>query len=133
MIELEKQLKEHEGFRGMPYNDKLGYPTIGYGTKLPINEDEAELLMKHRLEQKRDELIIAMPFVYNLPDDKQKVLYEMSYQMGVDGVLLFKRMWSALKSGDFETASKEMLDSLWATIQTPERAERLAKIMRGAL
>ena len=129
MIELEKQLKEHEGFRGMPYDDSLGYPTIGYGTKLPINADEAELLMKYRLEQKRDELIIAMPFVYNLPDDKQKVLYEMSYQMGVTGVLLFKRMWSALKSGDFERASKEMLDSRWA-VQTPERAERLAKKMK---
>jgi lysozyme len=130
MIELEKQLKEHEGFRGMPYDDSLGYPTIGYGTKLPINEDEAELIMKYRLEQKRDELIIAMPFVYNLPDDKQKVLYEMSYQMGVRGVLLFKRMWSALKSGDFEKAADEMLDSKWA-VQTPSRAKKLSEIMRG--
>lgn len=129
MIELEKQLKEHEGFSGMPYNDSLGYATIGFGTKLPLSENEAELLMKYRLEKKRDELIKAMPFVCNLPDDKQKVLYEMSYQMGVRGVLLFKRMWSALKSGDFETASKEMLDSRWA-VQTPSRAERLAKIMK---
>ena len=131
MIELEEQLKEHEGFRGMPYKDSLGYPTIGFGTKLPLSENEAELLMKYRLEKKRDELITAMPFVYNLPDDKQKVLYEMSYQMGVRGVLLFKRMWSALKSRDFETASKEMLDSRWA-VQTPDRAKGLAKIMKNS-
>jgi len=131
MIDLEKQLKEHEGFRGMPYDDSLGFPTIGFGTKLPINEDEAELLLRYRLEQKRDELIIAMPFVYNLPEDKQKVLYEMSYQLGVGGLLLFKKMWRALKSGDFETASKEMLDSRWA-MQTPARAERLAEIMKNS-
>jgi len=130
MIELEKQLKEHEGFKGMPYDDSLGYPTIGFGTKLPLNEDEAELLLKHRLKQKKDELIEAMPFVYNLPDDKQRVLYEMSYQLGVGGVLLFKRMWRALKSGDFESASIEMLDSKWA-VQTPQRAKKLSEIMRG--
>jgi len=129
MIDLEKQLKKHEGFNGMPYDDSLGYPTIGYGTKLPINKDEAELLLKYRLKQKRDELIIAMPFVYNLSEDKQKVLYEMSYQLGVGGLLLFKRMWSALKSGDFERAADEMLDSKWA-VQTPERAEKLAEIMK---
>ena len=131
MIDLEKQLKEHEGFSGMPYDDSLGYATIGFGTKLPLSEDEAELLLKHRLKQKRDELIEAMPFVYNLPDDKQKVLYEMSYQLGVRGLLLFKRMFRALKSGDFETASKEMLDSRWAK-QTPNRAKKLSEIMRGA-
>ena len=130
MIELEKQLKEHEGFKGMPYDDSLGYPTIGFGTKLPLNEDEAELLLKHRLKQKKDELIEAMPFVYNLPDDKQRVLYEMSYQLGVGGVLLFTRMWRALKSGDFESASIEMLDSKWA-VQTPQRAKKLSEIMRG--
>jgi len=130
MIDLEKQLKKYEGFVGMPYEDSLGIPTIGYGTKLPINEDEAELLLKYRLEQKRDELIIAMPFVYNLPEDKQKVLYEMSYQMGVSGVLLFKRMWRALKSGDFESAADEMLKSRWA-VQTPKRAKKLSEIMRG--
>jgi len=130
MIDLEEQLKEHEGFSGMPYDDSLGFLTIGFGTKLPINENEAEILLKYRLEQKRDELIIAMPFVYNLPDDKQKVLYEMSYQMGVGGVLLFKRMWRALKSGDFESAADEMLKSRWA-VQTSKRAKKLSEIMRG--
>ena len=27
----------HEDFRGNPYNDSEGHPTIGIGTKLPLN------------------------------------------------------------------------------------------------
>jgi len=129
-MKLDEKIKHSEGFNGEPYKDTLGVPTIGYGTKLPLDENEAELIMKHRLNKKIYELLDYKPFVSNLPDEKQEVLYEMAYQLGVGGLLLFKRMWSALKSADFEKASEEMLDSLWAN-QTPERAKRLSETMRG--
>ena len=38
-----------EGFRGQPYDDTRGNPTIGYGTKLPLTRAEGELLLRHRL------------------------------------------------------------------------------------
>ena len=42
-------IMEAEGFRGEPYDDTTGNPTIGYGTKLPLTEAEGELLLRHRL------------------------------------------------------------------------------------
>jgi len=130
MEKLIDSIKKNEGFVGKPYNDSLGIPTIGYGSKLPLDEDEAELLLKHRLNKKIEELHTHYAFVENLPKEKQSILYEMAYQLGVGGLLKFKKMWRALKSGDFEMASMEMLDSKWAK-QTPKRAVDLAKQMRN--
>ena len=125
MYDLVESIKKHEGFRGMPYDDSLGIPTIGYGTKLPITEHEADLLLKSRVYQKKEELERAEPFVKELPKEKQDVLLEMSYQLGVGGLMKFRKMWKALKKFDYKEAAKEALDSRWAK-QTPKRAEELA-------
>jgi len=126
-----ESLKEEEGFRGMPYEDIRGYPTIGYGIKLPITEKEAEILMRYRLLTKINKLSEKEPLFIILPEKAQEVILNMVYQMGVDGVLEFKNMWAALKRGDYKKAADEMLDSKWAKEQTPERAKRLAEIMRS--
>jgi hypothetical protein len=39
-------------------------------------------------------------------------------------------MWKALENENFDLASKEMLNSLWAT-QTPRRAKKLSEIMKS--
>jgi hypothetical protein len=51
--------------------------------------------------------------------------------MGVEGVLTFKKMWAALEKGDYEEASKEMLDSDWHKKDTPTRAKKLAEKMKS--
>ncbi len=122
-------IKKNEGFRATVYKDTEGYDTIGYGTKMPLNEDEAELILKHRLKAKIKELESKKPLVNSLPVEKQSILAEMCYQMGVNGVLKFKKMWKALEISNYETASVEMLDSRWAK-QTPSRAKKLADVMR---
>ena len=126
---LLQKIKESEGFRGEQYLDHLGNPTIGFGTLLPINQEEAELLLQIRLSKMIDELVNHKPFVIYLQEDKQEVLYEMAYQLGVPKLLQFKRMWEALQGKNYEEASKEMLNSKWAS-QTPNRALKLANIMR---
>ena len=125
-----ESLKQEEGFCGMPYEDTLGISTIGYGTQLPLSEEEAELLLKHRLDKKILELNEKEPFFLELPQKAQEVIANMAYQLGVGGVLKFKKMWMALKNGDYQKAADEMLDSKWAK-QTPNRAKRLARIMRS--
>jgi lysozyme len=54
----------------------------------------------------------------------------MAYQMGVDGVLKFKKMMIALQAENYEAAYKEALNSKWAQ-QTPERAQRVALLIRN--
>ena len=122
------QLKEHEGFRGQPYDDHLGNPTIGYGTLLPLSKAESVMLLRHRLISKAEELFERSEIYRQASEEVRFVVLNMAYQLGVNGVLKFRLMWRALEQHDYRKASVEMLDSRWAT-QTPNRAFALAKIM----
>jgi lysozyme len=130
-MSLIEDIKIEEGFRGDPYKDHLGYLTIGYGTKLPLTKEEAELLLKHRLEKMQKELNRRIEEVYgkvSMPAKAWELLYHMAYQMGVSGVMNFKKMLGALVNRNYKLASQEALDSRWA-MQTPERAMRIANEM----
>lgn len=129
--EIVEEIKRDEGYRGYQYDDHLGNPTIGYGTLLPLSEEEAEMILKTRLRIMVLELQMAKPFVDSLPLDSKIVLLNMVYQLGVPKLLGFRKMWAALERGDFLLASQEMLDSRWAK-QTPNRANKLSKKMRTA-
>jgi lysozyme len=122
-MNLIEQVKEEEGFKGVVYKCSEGFDTIGYGTRLPIIEAEAELIAEYRLNKAKAELT---SYLYNLDISQEawSILFNMSYQLGVRGVLKFKKMIKALEKQDYKTASKEGLDSLWAR-QTPKRAKRL--------
>ena len=61
-------------------------------------------------------------------DARRSVLINMAFQLGVSGLMKFKRFIAAYRAGDFVTASKEMLDSRWA-MQTPNRAKELSEQM----
>lgn len=125
-------IRRHEGFRGMPYDDPLGFPTIGYGTKLPIAEEEGELLLNHRLEKMAAQLKERVPYFDDLPDEIQAVLLNMTYNLGVDGLLRFKRMWSAIKRRDWRNMALEMQNSRWHR-QVGIRADNLiANVLRYA-
>lgn len=130
MNKLLSQIREDEGFDGNPYIDTLGIPTIGVGTKLPLSEDEAMAIAKMRLQEKIDHLLSVKPIVMVVSQERQEVLFNMSFQLGVNGLLKFKKMWKAIEDHDYQEASRQMLDSRW-NIQTPRRAEKLAKIMKG--
>ena len=121
----------HEGFVPTPYPDPLhGWykPTFGHGlTYIEIHESKA--LVENRVIMVRSELSTAKPVFLTLSKERQDALIEMGFQMGVEGVLKFERMWAAIEDGDFETAYSEALDSLWSR-QTPTRARRVAAKLR---
>ena len=128
-MSLIDSIKKHEGFIDHVYKDKLGLDTIGYGTLMPITEEEATLLLQHRLDNMILELSSKQPVYSRLPKEKADIIAEMAYQMGIAGVLNFHNMWKALDNSDYEKASKEMLDSKWAN-QTPKRAKELSERMK---
>ena len=61
---------------------------------------------------------------------RQENLFSMRYQMGPAGLRAFRMMWDAIENDDFVEASNQMLDSLWAKEQSPERAGRISKTFR---
>lgn len=147
---LEK-IKEEEGLRLNQYICSAGYPTIGYGTKLPLTlrecellskyrgvefrnqnpekiyEKEAEILLMHRLQPTLETLNNAQVFL-KAPNNVRIVLIDMSYQMGIAGLKRFKKMLKAIEEKNFGIASKELLDSRYAK-QTPNRAKRNAELL----
>ena len=122
-------IKQEEGFKGIVYKCTEGFDTIGYGTRLPLSEKEAEMILEYRLNILKSNLSDSL---YMLDIDKKAwdILYNMVYQMGVKGVLNFKNMIKALEAKDYKRAGDEMLDSKWAK-QTPARANRLSKAMKA--
>lgn len=133
MSDLVDELKDLEGFSGMPYLDHLGKDTIGYGTLLPITREEADLLLRFRLDKFKANLRESVSNEYPtlaIKDEAWEILYNMAYQMGVAGVLKFRNMFVALVREDYVSAATEMLDSLWAR-QTSKRAKKLASRMRN--
>jgi lysozyme len=139
MIELLKErLKAEEGFSLKWYPDINGFLTGGYGHKATKEDNTKKGKTKTEWEEIFDIDVLKVlmglkTFVYRdiykkLSDIRQLVIADMAYQMGINGVIKFKKMWAALKFGDYPNAMREMLKSDWFK-QTPERAEQLAYIM----
>ncbi|WP_440055472.1 glycoside hydrolase family protein [Pseudoalteromonas sp. T1lg65] len=125
-----EQIKRHEGFRRFPYYCTAGKLTIGYGRNLEdtgIDEDEAESMLAGDIENARAAVLRRIN-VQKCNEARLAVLVNMTFNLGVAGLLKFTRMLSAVESGDFDKAALEMLDSLWAR-QVPSRAQELAQQM----
>lgn len=132
MTDLEREVADDEGFRSHLYKCTAGAWSIGHGTNLSdgIDRDEALLLMRHRLGKVVSALESRLSFWPKLTDERRRVLANMGYQLGILGLMRFKRMLAALERGDYDGAAREMLDSKWAKRDTPKRAGRLAGRMR---
>ena len=132
MTDLEREVASDEGFVPIPYRCTSGKLSIGYGTNIQdgITREEALLLMRHRLGKVIAALESRLPFWPRLTDERRRVVANMGYQLGIAGLMGFTRMLAALERGDYEAASREMLGSKWARLDTPARAGRLAERMR---
>ncbi len=97
-----------------------------------ISEDEAFYLLGNDIEIIWDELIKQHPIVEDLDDQRQMILLDMAFNMGVPRLGKFKKMWAAIEDGDMIEASKQALDSRWAS-QVGRRAERLAERLTSGL
>ena len=129
MKNLIKKIKNHEGFRSTVYQCTEGYDTIGYGfaiKDLELDKDIAELILERKLEKLQKRIASSFGWFYNSPDIVKDVVTNMCYQIGVSGFNKFKKTIYYLETEQYEEASLEMLDSLWAK-QTPNRSKELSK------
>ena len=133
-MNLLQQLRVEEGSVPHAYQDHLGFWTIGVGRLIDarkgggLRDDEIDYLLRNDINDRIDQLGRRIPWFLALDGARQGVLLNMSFQMGVEGLLGFKNTLARVRAGNFAGAKSGMLQSLWAT-QTPERAERLAKQM----
>ena len=132
-MNLLKEIKKHEGFRSTVYQCTEGYDTIGYGfaiKDLVLDEDIAELILLRKLEKLQHRIASTFGWWYNSPKTVKNVVTNMCYQLGISGFSKFKKTIYLLETEQYEEASVEMLDSLWAK-QTPNRARELSEALRA--
>ena len=157
---LRRLLIDEEGLDLNAYKDKKGIWHIGIGhnteidqtdeelavlgdyddpSTLAISEEQAHALFDIDVEDAYEDVaaIFSKEALAALGETRAAVILSMVFQMGGGGVRKFKNFVAAVKSGDFDTASDEMLfanaaktrQSAWFK-QTPDRCQRAADAMR---
>jgi len=135
MEKLVEQIKRHEGYRRRVYLDPLGNPTCGWGHHLYVGGKINELIAEEFLRMDIVDAVrdfrehIKPEHRKRLNEARARVITNMIFNMGIEAVLGFKKMWAAIYERNFDKAADEMLDSRWAA-QVGARAEELAGIMR---
>lgn len=133
MNKLNAMLELHEGNKRFPYRCTAGKLTIGVGFNLDdvgLYPEEIQFILDNRVRLVRTRLEKELPWFSRLNDVRQAVLIDMGYNLGVDGLLKFKRTLGSVERGDYELAAQQMLQSLWAR-QVKGRAVRLSKMMES--
>lgn len=149
-FEAVQRLSLHEGIRLQPYRCSRGYLTIGVGRNLetnPLSREEIKVLGRRDLSSgiTRQEAFFLLrgdirrtlencrkniPFFDNLDDERQYVLVDMAFNLGINGLLKFKKMLTFIGVGNYRQAAAELLSSRYAS-QVHIRAERLAQTLQN--
>ena len=133
-MSLIEQIKKHEGFRSTVYQCTEGYDTIGYGfaiKDLALDKDIADLILERKLKDLEKKIASRFGWFYNSPKVIKDAVVNMCYQIGISGFSKFKKTIYYLETEQYEEASTECLDSLWAK-QTPNRAKEASEAISSA-
>ncbi len=138
--QLRDDLILDEGLREVAYADAGGVWTIGVGHTGP--EVRRGLAWSHagclqalerdiaRAEQGLD---AHLPWWRKLSPERQDVLANMAFNLGVEGLLAFHHTLQAVQTGEFTAAAERMLASEPWRSQVGARAVRLAAQMRSGV
>ena len=124
--------------RFYPYKDTKGNYTIGYGHyigpkesearkyRFGLTEREAHKLLIQDMKKTREDFILLLKRknAVNLSVEQQRVLYEMAFNMGVDKLSTFGKLWKSVERQNEKKFKKEIENSLWYR-QVGNRAEML--------
>ena len=143
-------VRGHEGCVLHAYRDTVGALTIGWGHNLDadralrarlldqaggeegavqITQATADRLLDNDLACAADDVWAHLPVAATLDPCRRAVLVEMAFNLGVAGLMKFRRMLAALASQDYGAAAAEMLDSKWRS-DVGRRADTLAQRMK---
>ena len=142
--ELREELTLDEGCVDNVYLDHLGYPTFGIGhlvlendseykqeVDTPVSEERIKECFKKDIQNVIDDLDRNMDWWKNLPEDLQKVMANMCFNLGITRLLKFKNFLAAMEDKDWDKAAVEMIDSRWATQVGPRSVRLKDRVLNG--
>ena len=130
-MSLIDDIKRHEGYSATVCKDHLGKETIGVGflvSTLELDEDVCDIILQRLLTKKELQVNNRCGWYDGLPQEAKDIVINMVYQLGLSGFSKFKKTIYYLETAQYQEASMEMLDSLWAK-QTPNRAKFNSEIL----
>jgi len=138
-------LNFEEGYREAPYLDTQGFPTVAGGIRIgpkgaslsnyifrvPRRAGDVwkQCIIEAKVQEMQQRQLIHQALL-TCNQARTDALISMAYQMGVNGLALFRDMLTSIAQSNFDAAANAMLDSLWAR-QTGGRARRHAEVMRS--
>ncbi len=138
---INTQLERHEGRpkkngRAYAYQDSEGFWTIATGRLIDVRkgggltDEECDYLLNNDVRRFEAELDAAIPWWKTLDPVRKRVLLDMAFNLGTNGLLQFKNTLAFVKAGQYDKAATGMLSSKWAT-QVGTRAITLSEMMRN--
>ena len=140
---LREELEIDEGCKYEIYLDHLGYPTFGIGHLITDNDPESDwevgasidtVRVHEAFESDIEGVLSDCSKLYSdfgdLPEEAQRVIANMMFNMGLTRLSKFKGMKRGVDSRNWNQAADEMVDSRWYR-QVTNRADRLVERMRN--
>ena len=121
---IKEMLVRHEGLVCHLYKCTADKNTIGVGRNLDVNgisEDEALYMLDNDIKRVQEELTKNWGCWRTLPEKARMVCIDMTFNLGIQGFLGFKRTRELMELGMFLKASEEVLNSKYA-VQLPIRS-----------
>lgn len=135
---LRTQITLEEADKKFAYDDATGAPpklvgklTIGRGWNLTdrgIPQQVSDLLYEIAMSEVINELDAKLPWWTTLDEVRQRVLADMCYNLGIGGLLGFRKFLASTMHLKFVEAAAEGRGSAWFT-QVKGRGVRLMKMM----
>ena len=143
MIEdLKNEIKADEGCVNSVYLDHLNLKTLGVGHLVTewdeeydkpvgttVSDDRVNELFEKDINVTLEECRYLYDNFDNLPEEVQKIIGNMMFNLGRPRLSRFHKMKKAVLDKDWQEAANQMQDSKWYE-QVTNRAERLCQRMR---
>ena len=140
---LREEIEYDEGSVNKIYLDHLGLATFGighlvtewdeeYGWEVgtPVSEDRCNEVFDSDIQVVLSDCEHLYPDFNELPEEVQRIIANMMFNMGRPRLSKFKGMKSGVDARDWQKAADEMVDSRWYR-QVTKRADRLVERMRN--
>jgi len=139
---LIEQLKIHEGFSAKFYLCTAGKKTIAYGRNVianpsyngkiisePVSKVLANEILIYDINVAISSLIKNWKYFSLMPDSPRKdICINMTFNMGINTFMKFKKLHIAIENNDWNTAAEQMKDSAWYS-QVGKRSKELEEQM----
>jgi len=130
---LQAELTVDEGRNLRLYVDSRGYASIGIGRNLTSNgitAAECEAMFQHDVDEAVADLDHFIPWWRTLPPARQRVMVNLTFNMGWPTLSTFRRFLARMEQQDWAGAAAELRASQWWH-QVGERGPRMVARLVG--